>query len=228
MSLALVTSAFGRLADVHGKVVQLRQNHEILARQTRRTADFQKRNPVIRFDWLEFAKAVRTLETKLTDVVESEARLREKVKSWSDKNFATGSGSLPRIDLEAIGVTNVAGLSTAGMGIPIDPLMRLGDGSLTDLATEFLALNQKAADALAGIKGIEKAHVETLMRAREVLRQKGLSEVVKDLDGVIAQNTADGTRIAGDPSVWILGVLGLWAAWKIWGWFRSRREVAHA
>lgn len=224
MSIALVTNAIGKLADANAKMVLLQRNHAILARQTQRTAEFQKRFPnAIRFDWLEYAKLIRTLETKLSDAMEFEARLREKVRAWTDRNLISDAAKAVRIDLESIGVTNIAGMSTAGLGIPLEPVLRLGDGTFTNLASDFLTLNRKASDALALVRDIEKTHMDTLQRAREALRQHGLLDAVRDLDGVIAQNAADATQIGRDPSVVILVLLGLWAVWKVWGWYRGRK-----
>lgn len=219
-----IQGILGKLADSRARLDLLLKNHEILARQTRRTADFVKAYPVVRIDWLTFAQAVRSLEAQMTDALAYEQGLKKKLADWTAENFGAGSATFPKIDLASLGVPTIAGMSLAGISVPLSTGSYLGEGSITDIASGFVTMNQKASAALSRVQAIADAHMDTLMRVREVLKQNNMTEAAKALDGVIAANTADATRIGSDPSVILLALIAAYATWKAYGWWKNRKK----
>ncbi|MCW5830808.1 MAG: hypothetical protein KIT79_16010, partial [Deltaproteobacteria bacterium] len=115
----------------------------------------------------------------------------------------------------------------SGLGsLPVEPLLRLGDGTAASLAGRIFGLQQKVHRALGALESLEKTHLLTLRKAREMLKAQGKDGIVRDLDGVIAQNEADSlTGMGADPSILILAGLGVWAGWKLWNWLKNRRAA---
>lgn len=216
--IELITTALGRLADTKAKIVLLLRNQAVLARQTQRIGEFTRRHPEIRVDWLAYGTGVRELDNRISIILADESSLRGDLQNWIEKNF--GSGSPVKIDLESLGIRNLAG------EIPLEPFFNLGDGNITSLAKRIFDLQAKVRVALAVIDALQQTHTDTLRRVREVVA--GKPEALKDLDGVIAANDADKiTNMGADPSLYILAGLAAWFSWKIYRWI-TEQKVASA
>ncbi|MCW5830681.1 MAG: hypothetical protein KIT79_15345 [Deltaproteobacteria bacterium] len=215
--IRLITSAVGRLADTKARIVLLLRNQSVLARQTQRIGEFARRHPEIRVDWLAYGTGIRELESRIDRIIADETALRTDLKTWIDRNF--GSEPAVKIDLEPLGIRNLSG------ELPLEPLLNLGDGTVTSLAGRIFDLQSRVRTALALIDSLQHSHAETLRRVREVVA--GKPEILKDLDGVIAANEAD--RITGmgtDPGIYILSGLAAWFSWKLYRWASKPKETS--
>lgn len=212
--IELITTALGRLADTKARIVLLLRNQAVLARQTQRIGEFTKRHPEVRVDWLAYGTGVRELENRIDKIIQEETGLQTDLKVWIDKNF--GSGSPVKIDLESLGIRNLSG------ELPLEPLLNIGDGSITSLASRILGLQSQVRVALVVIDSLQKTHSETLRRIRPLVTET--PETLKDLDGVIAANDADSiTGMGADPSLFILAGLAAWFTWKAYRWIAEKK-----
>ena len=228
----LVFDAISKLLDVHAKVERAMTSYAVLADQTARVAEFTARHGEVRIDWLEFASEMRAAEEAISRALKEESELKTLISAWVEENFTSHKAQAVKVNLEALGITPLAGVE-----IPLKALQNLGDGNFRDLLSRVLSLGFAADKLQQDIELLERTQAETLTKVRDVLKSYGdtYAPTVRELDAVIAENRAHSVPKKGfDSGLVMLGLLGVWAGVKVWNWRTRRierqivREVIHA
>ena len=228
----LVFDAISKLLNVHSKIERAMTGYAVLADQTARAAEFVKKHPEVRIDWLEFAAGLRSAEEQISRALTEEGELKALLSAWVEENFTSHKAQAVKVNLEALGITPLAGVE-----IPLTALENLGDGTFRSLLGRVISLGFAADKLQQDVELLERTQAETLGKVREVLKSYGdtYAGTVRELDSVIAENRAHPVPKKGlDSGVLMLGLLGVWAGIKVWNW-RARsierrlvREVTHA
>lgn len=221
----LLFDAISKLLDVHSKIERAMVSYARLAEQTARVAEFLKKHPEVRIDWLEYAAGLRSTEEGIESALSEEATLKELLKAWVEENFTSHEAQAVKVNLEALGITPLSGVE-----IPLTALQNLGDGNFRELLSRVLALGSAAGKLQQDVEDLERTQSETLKKVREVLKSHGeaYAQTVRELDSVITENLAHPVPRQGlDPSLLMLGLVGLWAGMKVWKWRRRRVEERH-
>ncbi len=222
MALPLLISAFSSLFDVHQKLEQAMKSYAVLTRQTERVVSFLKNHPEVRVDWLEYGAGMKEVEGQITSALEEEKDIKTEISAWVEKNFTSHEAQAVKVDLEALGITSLAGAQ-----IPLTAFRNLGNGDFSGLAQRVLSLGFQVDGTTQAIKTLETSQLKTLEKVREVLKGYGAAyaQTIKDLDGLLTANRADPVPKAGfSAGVWVLALTGVWAGFKAWGWYRRREE----
>ncbi|MEW6777880.1 MAG: hypothetical protein AB1405_16395 [Bdellovibrionota bacterium] len=228
----LAFDAISKLLDVHSKIGRTMTSYAVLAEQTARVAEFVKKRPEVRIDWLDYAAGMRTAEESIEKALKEESELKSLLSEWVEENFTSHKAQAVKVNLEALGITPLAGVE-----VPLSVIENLGDGNFRELLSRVLSLGFSADKLQQDIEALERTQAETLGKVREVLKSHGnaYTETVRELDSVIAENRAHPVPKKGlDSGVLMLGLFGVWAGIKVWKWRARRiereliREVARA
>lgn len=228
----LVFDAISKLLNVHSKIERAMSGYAVLADQTARVAEFVKKHPEVRIDWLEFAAGLRAAEEQIAKALAEESELKGLLSAWVEENFTSHKAQAVKVNLEALGITPLAGVE-----IPLTALENLGNGTFRSLLGRVISLGFAADKLQQDVELLERTQAETLGKVRAVLKTYGdtYAATVRELDSVIAENRAHPVPRKGlDSGVLMLGLLGVWAGIKVWNWrarsseLRLVREVTHA